>query len=151
MYAFHGPTATSIVFRLIGAALFAVMIGQASANEQAPKKLEPGDVQAIFEVVISRMCEREVVPLLEKFAKDIDLKEVASDATAPKRICSCTARAASEGPRMKAVYERPAEQFKELSSDAETQRLLKGKVAAGLLQCTGIYLDRLVDPRPKSQ
>ncbi len=121
------------------------------ADEQPQKKVEPGDVRAVFEVLISRMCERDVTPLLHKMAGEIGVQDAIDDPEAPKLICSCTARVASDGPKMKAIFERPADQISALSSDPSAMRILKGKVAAGLLRCTGLYLDRLIDPRPDSR
>ncbi len=146
-----GSRARLLLCEGVFAAAAALAFNVSLANEQQPKKAEPSDVRAVFEVLIARMCERDVTPLLQKMASEIGAQDVVDDPEAPKLICGCTARVAADGPKMKAVFERPAEQLSSLASDTATMRLLKGKVAAGLLRCTGLYLDRVVDPRPDAR
>jgi hypothetical protein len=114
-----------------------------------PSRPPSSDVQAVFETLLYRGCERQIKPVLEGFVKEIAIPGM--DDAMNRRICGCTVRIASNGPRMKSIFESPPERLKDIASDKDVSDYVKAKTASALFQCMGFAIDSLVDPKPKPQ
>lgn len=105
-----------------------------------------GDAQAVFETLMYRNCQRQAAGLLQTLTKE--LGSLQSETPIENRICGCTVGALTDTPRVKKVFENP-ENLKNLGEDKETLEFVKRKTASLLLQCTGVVLDRIVDPKAR--
>lgn len=130
---------------LITALAFPALPALAQSNDE--KSLSPGDIQAVFETLIYRKCLEQGKPLMDSMLKDLSVTN--DDEKMTQRVCSCTTGLAMQSKRMQAVFALPPEKLKSISGDQETAALIKGKVAAALLQCAGRAIDNLIDPKAK--
>jgi hypothetical protein len=128
--------------------LFAAL-GVVQAQESPPSQLRSDDVQAVFETLLYRGCQRQVGPLLQGFEREIP--SLRSDQDTQNRICACTVKVASDGPRMKMVFELSPDKLKVIANDPEVMEYLKAKTATSLLQCTGFAYDQILDPRVRQR
>lgn len=123
--------------------------GAATGQSPPPAGLQPGDVQAVFETLLYRGCQRQVGTLLQ--AMERELPSLTADEAMRQRICGCTVKAAATGPRMKAVFDLPPDQLRTIGDDPEVMEYLKAKTAVSLLRCTGHAFDQMLDPAPKAR
>lgn len=129
------------------AALLASQTTAALAADAPEPALRQEDLQAVFQLLINRECQRNIKQLVDKVRNE--LSQTMVDENTENRICSCTANVVSNGQRMKAVYQLPPERLKTINADPEFAAYLKGKSMASVLLCTGYYFDSLLDPKPK--
>ncbi len=117
----------------------------AAPSTAAAQALGPGDTQAVFETLMYRNCQRQAAGMLESFKRDIG--PLPSDPPVENRICGCTVKALTETPRMQGVFDAGPDKLKTIGEDKELMEYVKRKTVALILQCTGIVIDRIVDPR----
>lgn len=121
----------------------------AIAADNSPAQVSPDDMQAIFQTLIYRNCQKQIKPMLDKFMGEISLNN--TDESIEKRICACTTNVASKGQRMKAIFALPPDKLRDLSSDNENSAYIKGKLVSSMLQCVGYHIDMMIDPKPSQQ
>ena len=112
-----------------------------------PRGLGAGDVQAVFETLLYRGCQRQIRSVLDMFEREI--RALKSDQVVENRVCGCTVKVAGDGPKMKKVFEMPVEKLRDMNSDPEVMEYIKAKTAIAMLQCTGFVYDQMLDPKAR--
>lgn len=115
------------------------------AHAQAAPSAQAGDAQAVFETLLFRNCQRQAKGLLESLRRELGPLE--SERPLEDRICGCTVKALTETPKMQALFEGGPEKLKDFGSDKPMMDYMKAKIVSLLLQCTGVVIDRTLDPR----
>ena len=131
---------------LVAAAMLASACG-VGAQSTPEGRLSPDDVQAVFETLFYRGCQRQVGGLLQTLERDVP--SLKADRDTQSRICSCTVKLLMESARMKAVFELPPDKLRVIESDPDVGAYVKAKTVVSLFQCTGHVYDQQLDPRSK--